>query len=181
MRKKLTLALLLLLCMPAFLRADEGMWMVGSLSDRLVRTMQDSGLRLEAGDIYNVDSTSLSGAIVSMNFIGTGSMISPDGLLITNHHVAYADVFSLSSADYNYLEDGFWARSREEEIRIPGKTVQYLLRITDVTDEVEALKADLQAQGIKAGMRKLSHLVEKKYEEQTGCKASLSSMWAGSK
>lgn len=155
--------------------------MVGSLSDRLVRKMQRAGLQLDEKDIYNVEEPSLCGAIVSMNFIGTGSMISPEGLLITNHHVAYADIFSLSTAEHNYLEDGFWARSREEEIRIPGKTVQYLLRITDVTDEVEQLKEDLKEQGINAGMRKLSYLIEKKYKEESGCEASLSSMWAGSK
>ena len=181
MKRVIIAAAALLLCLPVPVRADEGMWMVNSLSDRLVRKMQRAGLQLEGKDIYNVDEPSLCGAVVSMDFVGTGSMISSQGLLITNHHVAYSDVFSLSTAEHNYLEDGFWARSREEEIRIPGKKVQFLVRITDVTDEVEQLKEQLKEQGIKAGMRKLSHLIDKKYREETGCEASLSSMWAGSK
>ena len=168
MGNKRLFAIAFLICLPLLAGADEGMWMVNSLSDRLVRKMQRAGLQLEGKDIYNVDEPSLCGAVVSMDFVGTGSMISSQGLLITNHHVAYSDVFSLSTAEHNYLEDGFWARSREEEIRIPGKKVQFLVRITDVSDEVEQLKKQLNEQGIKAGMRKLSHLIEKKYREETG-------------
>ncbi|MBS7302202.1 MAG: S46 family peptidase, partial [Bacteroidales bacterium] len=95
MGNKRLFAIAFLICLPLLARADEGMWMVNSLSDRLVRKMQRAGLQMEGKDIYNVDEPSLCGAVVSMDFVGTGSMISSQGLLITNHHVAYSDVFSL--------------------------------------------------------------------------------------
>ena len=105
--KKSSILAALLLCLSLPLSADEGMWMPNSLSSQLVQKMREMGLQMEGKDIYNADSLSLSSAIVSMNFIGTGSMISPEGLLITNHHVAYGDIYGLSTAECNYLEDGF--------------------------------------------------------------------------
>lgn len=179
--KKSSFLAALLLCLSLPLSADEGMWMPNSLSSQLVQKMREMGLQMEDKDIYNADSLSLSNAIVSMNFIGTGSMISPEGLLITNHHVAYGDIYNLSTAECNYLEDGFWAKSREEEIPIPGKSVQFLVRIVDVSEEVEKTRSELEASGVKAGMRKLSHIIETKWKEESGLEASLSSMWAGSK
>lgn len=181
MMKKNILAVALTALFALPLCADEGMWMVNGLSSTLVRKMRKAGLELDGRTIYNADSLSLCGAVVSMNFVGTGSMISEEGLLITNHHVAYADVHALSTPEHNYLEDGFWAFSREEEIRIPGKTVQFLRRIIDVTDEVEQLKAEAAGQGLNYGMRKLSYIIEKKWKGETGLEASLSSMWAGSR
>ncbi|MGM9787487.1 MAG: S46 family peptidase [Candidatus Cryptobacteroides sp.] len=179
--KKSSILAALLLCLSVPLSADEGMWMVNSLSSQLVQKMQKMGLELEGNTIYNTDSLSLSSAIVSMNFIGTGSMISSEGLLITNHHVAYSDIHGLSTAEHNYLEDGFWARSREEEIPIPGKSVQFLVRILDVSEEVEKTRSELETSGVNAGMRKLSHIIEQRWKAETGLEASLSSMWAGSK
>ena len=179
--KKSSILSALLLCLSLPLSADEGMWMPNSLSSQLVQKMREMGLQMEGKDIYNADSLSLSSAIVSMNFIGTGSMISPEGLLITNHHVAYGDIYNLSTTECNYLEDGFWAKSREEEIPIPGKSVQFLVRIVDVSEEVEKTRSELEASGVKAGMRKLSHIIETKWKEESGLEASLSSMWAGSK
>ena len=139
----------LLAVMP--LRADEGMWLV---TDPAVAGAQ---------------------AVVSMDFIGTGSVISRDGLLITNHHVAYSDL-----AELNLLESGFCARTRAEELRIPGKKVQILQRMVDVTDEVEAVKDSLTRAGIRYGSRKLSAIMEKRYETP-GLTVSFESMWAGSR
>lgn len=179
--KRLLAILLLTLCLLP-LKADEGMWMVNSMSDNFIRTMQKKGLKINASKLYDADSdTSISSAIVSLDFIGTGSMISPNGLLITNHHCAYSDVFSLSTAEHNYLENGFWASCMEEEIRIPGKTVQFLRSIVDVSDEVEAFKAECAREGKPAGMRKISYVLEKRWSEKSGLQASLSSMWAGSR
>ena len=140
---------LLLAALP--LRADDGMW--------LVTDPAAAGTR----------------AVVSMDFIGTGSVISADGLLITNHHVAYSDL-----AELKLLENGFCARSRAEELRIPGKKVQILQRMVDVTDEVEAVKDSLTAAGIRYGSRKLSAIMEKRYETP-GLTVSFESMWAGSR
>ena len=174
---------LLLLCLLAPLRlaADEGMWMVNALSRAIVQNMEKDGLKLRAKEIYDEEAVSLSDAIVSLDFGCSGSMISAEGLLITNHHCAYADVHSLSTPEHNYLEDGFWAHKRSEEMPIHGKKAWFLKKVLDVTAEVEALSEEFKAAGQPFGMRKLSYRIEKKYKEQTGLEASLSSMWAGSK
>lgn len=173
---------LVALSMPQ-LRADEGMWMINAITKALEAKMQERGCQLSAGEIYNVDApgAALSDAIVSLDFGCTGSVISDRGLVITNHHCAYGDVFALSSAEHNYLEDGFWAMKSSEEVYIPGKSIYFLKRVLDVTEEVEALKAEELAAGRGAGLRRLSYLIEKKYGEQTGLEASLGSMWSGSR
>ena len=163
--------------------ADEGMWMIHAIDAALEKKMQERGLELSAGEIYNADvpGAGIADAVVSMEFGCTGSIISDQGLLITNHHCAYSDIHGLSTPEHNYLEEGFWAFRADEEVNIKGKSVYFLKRVLDVTDEVEELKKDLAARGIPAGLRKLSHMMETKYKTETGLDAWLSSMWNGSK
>ena len=164
-------------------KADEGMWMVHAIDAALEKNMKERGFQLTAKDIYDADAegATIADAIVSMEFGCTGSMISEQGLLITNHHCAYSDIHALSTPQNNYLEDGFWAMRSEEERVIPGKSVYFLKRVMDVTDEVLNLQEDLAAEGKPAGMRKLSHLMETRYKKETGLDAWLSSMWSGSR
>ena len=164
-------------------KADEGMWMINAIDAALEKKMAERGLQLSAREIYNADApgSSLSDAVVSMEFGCTGSIISDQGLLITNHHCAYSDVHALSTPEHNYLEEGFWAFRSEEEVNITGKSVYFLKRVLDVTDEVLELQADLIAEGKPSGSRRLSHLMEQKYSRETGLEAMLSSMWRGSK
>ena len=163
--------------------ADEGMWMIHAIDAALEKKMQERGLELSAGEIYNADApgASVSDAVVSMEFGCTGSIISDEGLLITNHHCAYSDIHGLSTPEHNYLEEGFWAFRSEEEVNIKDKSVYFLKKVIDVTEEVEAEKAALAEQGIAAGMRKLSYILEKRYKEETGMEAWLASMWKGSR
>ncbi len=164
--------------------ADEGMWMINAIDRALEKNMKARGLRLGAREIYDADAkgTTLSDAVVALDFACTGSIISDKGLLITNHHCAYADVHRMSTPEKNYLEDGFWAFKSEEEKPIPGKKVYFLKKVLDVTDEVEELKQSWRHQGKAFGMRKLGWMMEKKYrEEHPGLEASLGSMWGGEK
>lgn len=160
--------------------ADEGMWMINMLDKALERKMRDAGCKLPAKVIYDSEKTSLSDAIVSLDFGCTGSMISSEGLLITNHHCAYADIFALSTPEHNYLEDGFWARSREQEIPIPGKGAYFLRKVLDVTAEAEEIVASHSLKGRPMGSRKLCNILEKKYEKDfPGQEVALYSMYAG--
>ena len=163
--------------------ADEGMWMVNAIDKALEKNMKKRGLKLSAREIYNADAegAALTDAVVSMEFGCTGSIISDRGLLITNHHCAYGDVHALSTAEHNYLEDGFWAMTDKEEVNIKGKSVYFLKKVIDVTDEVEALRAELRAQGKPDGMRRVSFLMEKKYKAATDLEVMLSSMWSSSR
>ena len=101
--KILVLALLAGVLIPANLQADEGMWMVQFL-EGIYPNMKKAGLKLKPGEIYNQEGgDAIADAIVSLDFGCTGSMISRNGLMITNHHCAYGDIHSLSTPDNNYL------------------------------------------------------------------------------
>ncbi len=181
MRKLLLAAVLALLPLAAF--ADEGMWMIHAINEALEKKMQERGLQLSAGEIYNADApgTTVSDAVVSLGFYCTASVISDEGLLITNHHCAYSDLFDLSTPEKNYLEDGYWAFYRQDEIPLQGKEVYFLKRVLDVTDEVAAVSDSLARRGERFGSRKLSSILERRYASRTGLEASLNSMWAGEK
>lgn len=177
----LTLAGVLLGQATAF--ADEGMWLIQDINAALEKKMQERGLKLSAGEIYNADApgAAVSDAIVSLGFYCTGSIISDQGLLITNHHCAYSDVFALSTPEHNYLEEGYWAVRSDQELPIPDKQVFFLKRVLDITGEVKTLRDDLAKKGLPCGMRRVSHILESKYKKDTGKEAYLNSMWAGEK
>ncbi len=181
--KKIIIAAALLMVAGINAWADEGMWMIHAIDAALEKKMQERGLELSAGEIYNADAegATVADAVVSMAFGCTGSIISDKGLLITNHHCAYSDIHALSTPDHNYLEEGFWAMHSDEEVNIKGKSVYFLKRVLDVTDEVEEMKKESDIQSRPLGMRKLSHLLETKYKNETGLDAWLASMWDGSK
>lgn len=166
-----------------YAKADEGMWMIHAIDSALEKKMQERGLELSAGEIYNADApgATIADAVVSLEFGCTGSIISDKGLMITNHHCAYGDVHKLSTPEHNYLEEGFWAMRSDEEVNIKGKSVLFLKKVMDVTEEVNQLKAGADLEGKPMGMRKLSYQLETKYRNKTGLEALLSSMWDGSK
>lgn len=163
--------------------ADEGMWMIQDINEALEKNMRARGLKLAANEIYNDEApgTAVADAVVSIGFYCTGSVISDQGLIITNHHCAYSNIAKLSTPEHNYLEDGFWAMTSEQEIPVEGEKVFFLKRVFDVTEEVKGLTKELRSAGKPCGMRKISAIMEKRYKEATGMECILSSMWAGEK
>ena len=134
--KKLIISLAAaLLSLPTM--ADEGMWLLPLLKGQRFQQMQELGLKLQHYDIYNPDSSSLKDAVVIFGGGCTGEIVSPDGLLLTNHHCGYGCIQRHSSLQHDYLTDGFWAMSREEELPNPGMTVTFIDKIDDVTDYVK--------------------------------------------
>ena len=129
-----------LLLMPAALRADEGMWLLPLLEKMNSDALRNLGSRLTPEQIYSVNHSSIKDAIVQFGGGCTGEMISGSGLLVTNHHCGYGQIQALSSTEHNYLEDGYFAMSRAEELPCPGLTVRFLQSMTDVTDELAAGK-----------------------------------------
>ena len=116
--------------------ADEGMWLLPYLQKMNIRDMKAKGCQLTAEDIYSVNHGSLKDAIVIFGNGCTGEVVSPEGLVFTNHHCGYGSIQALSSVEHDYLKDGFWAMSNEEELPAPGLTVTFIRRIIDVTPEV---------------------------------------------
>ena len=119
--------------------ADEGMWLLPLLQKLNAGAIKDLGCRLTPEQIYSVNHTSLKDAIVSLGGC-TAEMISDQGLMVTNHHCGYGTIQRLSSDEHNYLEDGYWAMTRDQELPAPGMTATYLISMTDVTDQIEKAK-----------------------------------------
>jgi len=137
MRKKLLLFLIIISLTP-MVKADEGMWLLSLLKNHTIEEMQAEGFKLSAEDIYSVNQACLKDAVVIFGGGCTGEMISGQGLLLTNHHCGYGEIQSHSSVENDYLTDGFWAMSREEELPNPGLTVDFMRYMRDVTDDVLA-------------------------------------------
>ena len=144
MKKILLTVATALLLMPAALRADEGMWLLPLLEKMNADALRNLGSRLTPEQIYSVNNSSIKDAIVQFGGGCTGEIISGSGLLVTNHHCGYSNIQALSSTEHNYLEDGYFALSREEEIPCPGLTVRFLQSMTDVTDDLAAGKSRQQ-------------------------------------
>ncbi|MDA0729605.1 MAG: S46 family peptidase [Bacteroidetes bacterium] len=124
-------------------RADEGMWLLHMLQKINEAGMQESGLRLSAQDIYDINNASLKDAIVRLNGGScTAEVISSQGLVLTNHHCAYGAIQSFSAPEHDYLTDGFWAKSKDQEMHIDDFYVSFLVRIDDVTERVLATVND---------------------------------------
>ena len=119
------------------LYADEGMWLLSRLKQNNEARMKQLGLEIPVEDIVN----HLSQAIISFNGNGTASFVSKDGLVVTNYHCAYAGIQQSSSDEHNYIRDGFWAKTREQEIPLNGVRLTINRAIEDVSDEVNARMA----------------------------------------
>ena len=130
---KRTILMLALLMAVVSVRADEGMWMLPTLKKMNQTDMKKLGLKISAADIYNEKKPSIKDAVVRFGSGCTAEIISDRGLLVTNHHCGYANIQALSTPEHNYLEDGYWAMSQEEEIPVPGLSVTFLQSMTDVT------------------------------------------------
>ena len=130
---KKPILMLALLFAVASVSADEGMWMLPTLKKMNESDMKKLGLKISASQIYNEKKASIKDAVVHFGGGCTAEIISDKGLLVTNHHCGYSSIQGLSSPEHNYLEDGYWAMSLEEEIPVPGLTVTFLQSMTDVT------------------------------------------------
>ncbi|MFZ5941727.1 MAG: S46 family peptidase [Bacteroidota bacterium] len=139
---------LLLLFQPLLLSAHEGMW-VPMLLDRYGQ-MTAEGLNLSKEDIYSINQDCLKDAVVIFDYGCTGEVVSEKGLVLTNHHCGYDAIQKHSTVDHDYLTNGFWAFSMEEELPNPGMTVTFLRYIEDVTDRVLNGTEDIKDEGERA-------------------------------
>lgn len=127
--------LFLLLSLPLFSQ-QGGMWIPSLLEGNNEDEMQRLGMQISAKDIYQVNESSIKDAIVHFNNGCTSEIISPKGLLLTNHHCGYAQIQSHSTLANDYLQDGFWAMNLEQELPNPGVVATFIVKIEDVTQQV---------------------------------------------
>ena len=181
MKKYLSILVLSVFCMaPA--SADEGMWLPSLISQR-IGDMQAKGFTLTAEDIYSINQACLKDAVVHFGGGCTGELISPEGLLITNHHCGYGQIQRHSSVEHDYLRDGFWAMTRAEELPNPGLSVSFLEYMEDVTDKVlKGYKDGMSEEEREALVEKNSaKLVEEAVAEGKGLRASVEPLFYGNK
>jgi len=135
--RKLFVLFMLVAMWGAPVKADEGMWLPALIHKLNIGDMQKTGLKLTAEDVYSINQSSLKDAVAHIGGC-TAEMISPDGLMLTNHHCAFGDIQRHSTVEHDYLRDGFWAKTREEELPNPSKIARFLIRAEEVTDKVLA-------------------------------------------
>ncbi len=145
--KKISLLTLIFILFRMFAAAEEGMWIPMLLEQLNIKRMQDLGLKLSAEDIYSINKSSLKDAIVQFGGGCTAEIVSPQGLILTNHHCGLGAIQKQSSMEHDYLANGFWANSFEEEIPCPGLSVTLLVRMEEVTAAV--------LEGVEPGMNQL--------------------------
>jgi hypothetical protein len=159
MRKFIVLIFALVIGFQPALKADEGMWVPMFLKQLNIKDMKKAGFKLSAEDIYSVNQSSLKDAIIIFGGGCTGEIVSPEGLIFTNHHCGYGSIQKVSTIEHDYLTDGFWSKSKDEEIPIEGLTVKFLVRMDDVTAKMlegvqdtmsEGQRADVMSQNEKA-------------------------------
>jgi hypothetical protein len=153
MKKLNVFIFLFTICFSTISKADEGMWLP-FLLNRNYEDMKKNGLKLTQEQIYDINNASLKDAIVSFGGFCTAEVISTKGLLLTNHHCGYDAIAGASTEAANYLKNGFWAKSLNEEIAIPGLTATFIIRIEDVSDAINkeltsSMNANERGQKIK--------------------------------
>ena len=121
---------------PFSVKADEGMWFLMFIERLNHRDMQKMGLQLTPQEIYSINNHSLKDAIVQFNGGCTAELISKDGLVLTNHHCGYDAIAELSSAEKNYLKDGYWAANRKEELKPSSLFVRFFVRMDDCSKRI---------------------------------------------
>jgi hypothetical protein len=177
--KKLSIALLFIFTFQAALKADEGMWLVHLIGQKTYDDMVKRGLKLSKEQLYSMNKSSIKDAIVIFGGGCTAELVSKEGLLFTNHHCGYGSIAASSTVEHNYLKDGFWAKSKKEEIACPGLSVQFLVKIDDVSDQVLAKLKDIKPEDIASKLPGILNEMSAKASEGTGYEVRVSSFFKG--
>lgn len=160
--------------------ADEGMWLPLLLGKQVYDDMVKRGLKLTKEQLYSMNKASIKDAIVIFGGFCTGEMVSNEGLIFTNHHCGYDAIATASSVTNNYLKDGFYAKSKQEEIPSAGLYAEFLTKIEDVTKEVEDSAKGLSDNERAAKVMAAIAAINKRYsDEATSTTARVSALFKG--
>jgi hypothetical protein len=159
--------------------ADEGMWLPSLVQKLNIKEMQLKGCTLTADQIYSINNSSIKDAIVALDYGScTAELISPNGLMLTNHHCGFGEIQAHSSVEHNYLEDGFWAETYKDELPNPGKKVSFLIRIEDVTDRfMDKLDCDMDEETRNSRIFEISSEIKDEAIGNTQYEARIKSMF----
>lgn len=171
--------IIFLLTIVSNLHADDGMWMPHQMNDL---NLKAHGLLMNPNDLFKQDSTGLMSAVVSLGG-GTGEFVSKQGLILTNHHVAFGAIQRASDPEHDYIEDGFIARTKTEEIPAPGYIADVLLGYEEVTEQVvSAIQAGMTFLEKHDALEKQIKQIEVEAEKQgQDIRCNVENMYSGNK
>ncbi|MCD4709686.1 MAG: S46 family peptidase [Bacteroidales bacterium] len=183
MRKFFLLITALIFTFQARVHADEGMWLLSLIGQVNMDEMTEMGLQLTAEQIYSINQASLKDAVGALDRGScTAELVSPDGLLLTNHHCGYGEIQNHSSLEHDYLKDGFWAMTRDEELPNEGKTITFLVRMEEVTDKiVPELNEEMGMQERASKVRSLTETITTEAADGKQYEATVRSMFNGNR
>ena len=176
-------AIVAALCLALTASADEGMWLLPLLQKMNGKALKEAGCKLTPEEIYSINHSSLKDAIIHFGGGCTGEIISSEGLIVTNHHCGYSNIQALSTDEHNYLMDGYWALTRDQELPARGLSVTFLQSMTDVTSVLE--KAEKKIRKTETDEAKIAELMqaerraltEKAEKENKNCRVQLSNFY----
>jgi hypothetical protein len=180
MKKLLAILVTLFLSFGFIAKADEGMWLLPLIEKLNMGKMTQLGLKLSAEDIYSLNKVCVKDAVVIFGGGCTAEIVSSQGLILTNHHCGYGSIQAHSSVEHDYLRDGFWAMSKEEELPNPNLSVTFLIRIEDVTSQVLAnVKQGMSETDRAAAVSDARQAIEKKAIEGNNYRVQVGSFYGG--
>jgi hypothetical protein len=180
MKKFILVSIILLVSLGLKALPDEGMWVLPLIEKLNIGKMTELGLKLSAEDIYSLNKASIKDAIVIFGGGCTGEIVSSQGLLLTNHHCGYGQIQAHSTVEHDYLKDGYWAMTKDQELPNPNLSVTFLIRIEDVTDQVLAnVKEGMSEQDRNSAINAARSAIELKAAEGTNYRATVSSFYGG--
>ena len=180
MRKLFVLLVILTIGFGPVTKADEGMWLPLFVERLNYVDMEKMGLQLTAEEIYSINNSSLKDAIIIFGGGCTGEIVSPEGLIFTNHHCGFGAIQSHSTIEHDYLTDGFWAMSKKEELKNDRLKAKFLVRIEDVTERVlSELNNEMSEKERTGKVREIGKEISDEAEKDTHYNASVRSFFGG--
>jgi len=183
MKRFLAIVAFIQVIMPGMVKADEGMWLPALIEKLNINQMKQEGCLLNAEDIYSINHSSLKDAVVALDHGScTAELISDEGLLLTNHHCGFDEIQEHSSVDHDYLQNGFWAKTKEEELPNAGKTASFLIRFEDVSEKVlVGLNEQMSVEERARKVREVSNEIEKEATGDTHYEARVQALYNDNK
>jgi hypothetical protein len=180
MKRFLSVFIILIISLGSKVKADEGMWILPLIEKLNIGKMTELGLKLSAEDIYSLNKACIKDAIVIFGGGCTGEIVSSQGLILTNHHCGYGSIQSHSTVEHDYLKDGFWAMTKEQELPNPGLSITFLIRMEDVTGQVLANVKDGMSEADRASaISEARSAIESKASEGNNYRTTVSAFYGG--
>lgn len=177
--KKILIGMMSVALLLSNVKADEGMWFPWLLNKQTYEAMKKKGLKLTPEQLYAANNSSLKDAIVWFGGGCTGEIISPNGLILTNHHCGYDYISNLSTSSDNILDNGFWAKNYQEERPVAGLTVAFVVRVDDITTEIQDAVKGLNEKDRAKKLPELYKAVTERVTKGTGYEAQCREMFKG--